>query len=194
MSNTCLLPPFTSDGLLPAGDFTMTIDQLHDSYLVHGPPRLGPGSVREWDALWRSTLVSNLAALAEQLAEVGIPEVFVDGSFVEDKPHPSDIDGYFECAEDALASGLLQDRLNRLDPHACWGWDPASRRTYRGLGKRQLPMWHHYRVELYPHVPGLFSGLVDEHGHELEFPAAFRRSRRDGRPRGIIRLLTGVAA
>jgi hypothetical protein len=155
---------------------------------------MGPGGVRHWDTIWRSTLVTNLGTLAAQLAEIGIREVFVDGSFVEDKPHPSDIDGYFECSDPMLASGRLQQELNRLDPHGCWSWDPAERRTYRGLGKRQLPMWHHYRVELYPHVPGLLSGLTDEHGHELEFPAAFRRSRRDGRPRGIIRLLTGVAA
>lgn len=189
-----LLPPFTPDGLLPAGDFTMTIDQLHDSYLVQGPPRLGPGGVRHWDTMWRSQLVSNLGVLAEQLAAIGIPEVFVDGSFVADKPHPSDIDGYFVCTDEALASGRLESELNQLDPFGCWGWDPASRRRYRGLGKRQLPMWLHYRVELYPHVPGLLSGLTDEHGHELEFPAAFRRSRRDGRPRGVVRLITGVAA
>ena len=50
-------------------------------------------------------------------------------------------------------------------------------------------MWHTYRVELYPHVTGLISGIQDEHGNELEFPAAFRRSRRDGRPRGIVKLI-----
>ncbi len=53
--------------------------------------------------------------------------------------------------------------------------------------KRQLPMWHQYRVELYPHI-GQLSGIQDRHGHELEFPAAFRQSRRDGRPKGIIRI------
>jgi hypothetical protein len=49
-------------------------------------------------------------------------------------------------------------------------------------------MWHQYRVELYPHFSGLPSGILDEYGHELEFPSAFRRSRRDGRPRGIIKI------
>jgi hypothetical protein len=35
------------------------------------------------------------------------------------------------------------------------------------------------------------SGIRDPQGHELEFPSAFRQSRRDGRPRGIIKLKFG---
>ena len=38
-------------------------------------------------------------------------------------------------------------------------------------------MWHQYRVDLYPHVPGLLSGILDEFGHEQEFPSAFRKTR-----------------
>ena len=53
--------------------------------------------------------------------------------------------------------------------------------------KKQLPMWHHYRVELYPHC-GLPSGIKDAYGNDLEFPSAFRQSRRDGKPRGIIKI------
>jgi hypothetical protein len=106
---------------------------------------------------------------------------------VEDKNHPNDIDGYFVCELRLLASGELQRQLNLLDPHKVWTWDPATRRAYRGYSKKQLPMWHQYRVELYPHV-GQLSGIRNAHGHELEFPAAFRQSRRDGRPKGIIRI------
>ena len=96
--------------------------------------------------------MDNLAILVRQLWQVGIGEVFVNGSFVEDKDHPNDIDGYFVCELRSLASGELQRDLNLLDPHKVWTWDPASRRPYRGYPKRQLPMWHTYRVELYPHV------------------------------------------
>jgi hypothetical protein len=53
-------------------------------------------------------------------------------------------------------------------------------------------MWHRYRVELDPHVSGMGSGIRDKHGNELEFPAAFRLSRRDDRPRGIIRVCEEV--
>jgi len=62
-----------------------------------------------------------------------------------------------------------------------------------GYPKKQLPMWHRYRVELYPHIPGLGlgSGILDKWGNELEFPSAFRQSRRDGTPRGIIKIKYG---
>ena len=55
---------------------------------------------------------------------------------------------------------------------------------------------HRYRVELYPHVPGLgtSTGIRDKHGHELEFPSAFRQSRRDGKPRGIVKIQFGGQA
>lgn len=179
------LPPFTADGLLPPSDYTLTVDELAESMLVHGPTDLTP--YQNGDAAWRRHLVTNLGILVGQLHEVGIMEIFVDGSFAEDKEHPHDIDGYFVCDLRYLASGQLQRDLNRLDPHKVWTWDPASRRPYRGYPKRQLPMWHQYRIELYPHY-GQPSGIRDEHGHELEFPSAFRRSRTDGKPRGIIQI------
>ena len=179
------LPEFTAEGLLPPGDYELSIDELRECLLVHGPADkiLYPG----WDAAWRRQLVTNLAVMVGQLVEVGVTNVFIDGSFVEDKEHPNDIDGYFECDLGWLASGDLERELNLIDVHKVWTWDPASRRPYRGYPKRQLPMWHVYRVELYPHY-GQLCGIVDEQGHELEFPSAFRRSRRDGRPRGIVKI------
>ena len=184
------LPDFTADGLLPAGDYVLTLDELRESVLV-----VGPGDVSaypSWDESWRRRLVDNLAILVAQLWQVGVTEIFVDGSFTEDKEHPNDIDGYFVCDLIRLASGRLQQDLNMLDPHKIWTWEPSSRRTYRGYPKKQLPMWHQYRVELYPHVPGLPCGIKDDCGNELEFPAAFRRSRLDGRPRGIVKIVRGA--
>jgi len=116
-----------------------------------------------------------------------VDEIFIDGSFVEEKEHPNDIDGYFCCDFVRLVSGDLANELNSLDPYDVWDWSPASRRPYRGYPKLQLPMWHVYRVELYPHW-GQGSGVVDEFGYELTFPSAFRRSRHDGRPRGIVKI------
>lgn len=185
------IPRFQQDGILPPGDYHVTFDELRQSSLV-----LGPGEPKEcptWDSSWRSYLVNNLEVLTRQLWQVGITEVFADGSFVEDKDHPNDIDGYFACDLTRLKTGQLERELNMLDPYKVWTWDPASRRPYRGYPKRQLPMWHKYRIELYPHVPGigLTTGIRDKHGHELEFPSAFRQSRRDGAPRGIIKLSKG---
>ncbi|MFG0284111.1 MAG: DUF6932 family protein [Phycisphaerales bacterium JB039] len=181
------VPRFDSGGLLPPGDWDVSFAELRESILVRGD------GTPSWDAPWRAALVQNLETLTRQLWRVGVTEVFVDGSFVEDKLHPNDIDGYFVCQLDVLRSGELVRQLNLLEPDKIWTWDPASRRPYRGYPKRQLPMWHKYRVELYPHVPGLGvgSGIRDARGHELEFPSAFRQSRRDGAPRGIIKIRHG---
>lgn len=175
------LPPFNAEGLLPPADYGMTLEELRASMLVTGPGAGYPA----WDAGWRAKLVDNLEVLVRQLWQVGITGIFVDGSFAEDKDHPNDIDGYFECSLEHLASGRLEQELNLLDPNKAWTWDPASRRPYRGYPKKQLPMWHFYRVELYPHY-GQESGIRDQHGYELEFPSAFRQSRRDGQRKGII--------
>ncbi len=184
-----VIPPFQDDGLLPPGDYEVGLAELKASPLVLGPDE--PCEWPDWDTAWRERLVENLGVLAGQLWEVGVTEIYADGSFAEDKLHPNDIDGYFVCDLKRLSSGDLQRELNLLDPHKVWTWDPATRRSYRGYPKKQLPMWHQYRVELYPHVPGLACGIKDQLGHELEFPSAFRQSRRDGRPRGIVKLKPG---
>jgi len=180
------LPPFDPSGLLPPGDYEMTLEELKDSMLVEGPDEGYP----DWDSRWRLRLVENLEILVGQLWEIGVTEIFVDGSFVEDKDHPNDIDGYFECSFVDVATGRLQRELNALDPHKVWTWDPTSRRPYRDQPKRQLPMWHQYRVELYPHYPDLPlpSGIRDEFGNDLPFPAAFRKSRREHKSKGIVKI------
>ena len=189
--NSPVIPPFEPDGLLPPGDFELSFDELRQSALVGGPRNQEGTS--SWDMPWRTLLVQNLEILTRQLWTVGVREIFADGSFTEDKDHPNDIDGYFVCDFDLLRTGELTRQLNLLDPFKVWTWSPASRKPYRGYPKKQLPMWHRYRVELYPHVPGMGvgSGIRDQHGHELEFPAAFRQSRRDGKPRGIVKIQYG---
>ncbi|MFC1642016.1 DUF6932 family protein [Myxococcota bacterium] len=178
---------FTPDGLLPAQDVALTFDELQASPLVRGT-----GGSPTWDANWRLKLVDNLEVMVRQLWSVGVTEVFVDGSLAEDKDHPNDIDGYFLCDLKYFASGQLERDPNLLDPHKVRTWTPASCRPHRGDPKRQLPMWHVYGVELHPHC-GQFSGIVDAFGNELEFPSAFRLSRCDSKPRGIVKLLPGGA-
>jgi hypothetical protein len=186
-----VIPPFGPDGLLPPGDYEVSFDELRQSPLVLGPP--DPAEHTAWDAPWRDELVGNLEILTRQLWQAGIREVFADGSFAEDKDHPNDIDGYFVCTLRDLTTGELVRHLNLLDPSKVWTWEPASRKPYRRYPKKQLPMWHRYRVELYPHVPGLGigCGILDKYGYELEFPSAFRQSRRDGKPRGIVKIQFG---
>jgi uncharacterized protein DUF6932 len=63
--------------------------QLRRSLLVRGPGRADS----TWDTAWRASLVGNLEVMTRQLWQVGISDVFADGSFVEEKDHPNDIDG-----------------------------------------------------------------------------------------------------
>ncbi len=178
-----MLPLFDQHGLLPSGEYELTIEQLRESLLVAGPEPIS----NHWDSDWRACLVDNLEIVVGQLWQVGITEIFVDGSFAEDKDHPNDIDGYFVCVLHEFASGRLERKLDKLDPGKIWTWNPRSRRPYLGYPKLQLPMWHRYRVEMYPHY-GQFSGIQDRFGNDLEFPSAFRISRRDDRSKGIIKI------
>lgn len=161
---------FDKRGLLPPGDYKLTIEELIASMLVEGPhPR-----PMHWDAVWRRKLVLNLAILANQLWSVGVENIFLDGSFVEEKDHPNDIDGYFEC--DVSTFLEVTPKLNRMDPYQCWDWSSGKPR-----------MWDVYQVELFPHY-GQLCGIDDATGYELQFPAAFRQSR-EFEPKGIVKLL-----
>lgn len=178
---------FTEDGLLPRGDYEVTFSELRDSVLVVGPSPSSPFH-ENWDATWRKYLTDQAETMCKHLWQVGIDDIYLNGSFVEAKAHPNDIDGYFTCDVRRVATGELEHALNRVDPKKSWTWDPASRRAYRGYTKKQLPMWHAYRVELYPHY-NQFSGITDERGHALTFPSAFRQRRSDGEPKGIVKVL-----
>jgi hypothetical protein len=178
------LPEFTRGGLLPVGDYPMTLAQLMTSSLVRGPR--GRRRSRYWDVEWRARLVGNLRLVADELAQVGISEIFINGSFAENKDHPNDIDGYFVCDRMRFLSGRLERELNRVAAVRCWTWESHDRQPVPGHGWK-LPMWVEYRVELYPHF-GQGTGIVDRFGNDLTFPAAFRLSR-TGQPKGIVKLL-----
>ncbi|MEX1268203.1 MAG: hypothetical protein WEA56_04315 [Balneolaceae bacterium] len=176
---------FNKHGLLPKGDYEFNFEQLRESIFVKGPEKPG---IPNWDANWRRYLVSQAEILVKQLWDIGITEIWLDGSFAEAKPHPNDIDGYFECDISEFASGYIERELNKRDPYKIWTWDSTARKSYRGYVKKQLPMWHKYRVELYPHY-GQNSGIRDKHGNPEMFPAAFRKDRTTSREKGIIKLI-----
>ncbi|WP_037289494.1 DUF6932 family protein [Saccharibacillus sacchari] len=174
---------FNESGLLQPNDYLLTMDQLRQSVLVQGPTDGSP-----WDSRWRGYLVDQLEIMVQQLWKVGIEDIFIDGSFVENKAHPSDIDGYFICDLMMLATGELQARLNKEDPYKVWTWDSSSRLYDRNSAKKQLPMWHRYRVELYPEY-NQASGITDQYGHMLKFPSAFRQTRDTFLPKGIVKIV-----
>ena len=175
---------FTPAGVLASGDHKATLNDIRTSLLVTGA---GVASAH-WDTNWRAECVNNLEIMARQLWQIGIDRIFINGSFVEEKDHPNDIDGYFDCDIMRFVSGELETELNLLDPHKIWTWDSAQRRPFRGYPKAQLPMWHQYRVELWPNFGQPF-GIKDSAGNSLNFAQAFRVSRTNNKPKGIIELV-----
>lgn len=183
MTGGSKVPRFTADGVLPPSDYQLTFAELRMSHLVTGA---GVGSPM-WDEARRARLVDHLELLVRQLWQVGLGPVFINGSFVEDKDAPDDIDGYFECPEPYFSSGALERDLNQLDPYGVWDWSDAGRAWDPTKSKLQLPMWFRYRVELYPHF-GQPTGVVDQFGNQLLFPALFRRTRAHD-PKGVIEIV-----
>lgn len=179
---------FTKDGVLAPGTYPATFSDIRSSILVNG------NSSPTWDKVWRDHLLTQAEILVKQLWSVGIDDVYLDGSFVEDKEHPNDIDGYFDPhlsamnSTDMTAFGGMVSKLNNIDPHKIWIWDHRSRKQVNGFGKKQLPMWIFYRVELYPHL-NTGSGILDQFGNDQTFPAAFRQSRHNFIPKGIVKVV-----
>jgi len=91
---------------------------------------------------------------------------------------------------DLRTFSTIVQTLNLKNPNKIWAWDPNTRVQVAGFAKQQLPMWVHYRVELYPHLQQS-SGIQDQHGNDLTFPSAFRQCRASGISKGIIRVIKG---
>jgi hypothetical protein len=176
-----ILPRFNEDGFLPEGDYRMTLLELKESELVNN---LTSG----WDREWRLQLVNNLEVVVEQLWQVNITDIYVNGSFVEDKDHPNDIDVYFNCDRKYLVSGQLEEDLNKLDPHKCWTWEDSKRKLFSATDKKHLPIWWQYRIDPWPNF-GQGAGIINQKTNkEMTFPELFRTSRFNFIPKGIIKI------
>jgi len=174
---------FNDYDCLPAGDYHLTMDELRSSLLVEGAGDAG------WDKSWRAQLVTNLEIVVNQLWQAGVTEIFVDGSFVERRDHPNDIDVYFECELMDIATGRLEERLNEIDPRKSWTWDDERREYDEKTGKRQLPMWFAYHVEAWPDFGQGSTVIHPITGEELTHPELFRITRLGAKPKGIIKII-----
>lgn len=187
---TALPASFSEEGVLPPGEYSMTLDQLKTSMLVNGPTEDLPEG---WEQAWRLELVENLKIMVEQLRQEGITEIFIDGSFATDKPKPGDIDGYFVVKKPDETPGWkfeeeLCERLNRRDPHKVWTWKDADRKKPVPTSKGQLPMWWQYHVEFWPEY-GQWSGQIHPVTQKQLTHAELFRITKTGIDKGIIRLL-----
>lgn len=80
-----MMMTFGATGLLPPHDFELSLEELKESILVAGPG----SAASNWDKSWRELLVGNLEVLCQQLWKIGVRDIFIDGSFAEDKDHPT---------------------------------------------------------------------------------------------------------
>ena len=158
--------------LLPPGDYGVSFDELRQSILVKGAPDSG---IHHGIRLGEEQLVGNLEILTRQLWQAGIREVFADGSFVEDKDHPNDIDGYFDMRSaraDHWRIGAEAEPARSVEGVDLGAWLESR----AGDIPRSSSMWHQYRVELYPHSgPKHRLRIPDKYGNariSFLFPSA----------------------
>ncbi|MFC4076212.1 DUF6932 family protein [Salinithrix halophila] len=163
-------------GRLPVGDYPLTLDQLRSSILVQGTGR------HPMDTQWRLQLVNNLEELVQPLWEIGIEDIFINGSFVTSKARPGDIDGYYVCDVRDLVSESLFRVLAEVSGEDIWD---TRKRVQVGYDDFKPKMWEKYRCELYPHCEEIHLNFPDP-----PFPEFFRQTR-VGTGKGIVKLIRG---
>lgn len=111
-----MIPRLTEDGCLPEG--------VHEASLEELRARFGRRSAA------RRRLFKGLHRAIENLREAGVKRVYVDGSFVTDKPAPNDVDGCWEASVDV--------DLGKLDE------------AFLDFGERRRRMKQKYGVDFFP--------------------------------------------
>lgn len=188
---------FTDYGYLPPGDHELTFSQLRESILVHGEPW-----ITGWNEAWRRQLVDNLELLVRQLWQVGVFNIYLDGSFCSTKPEPADIDAYYDLplpeevlqmkeGKEKFESVLLyilalSEQLNQFNEIPIWNiWDKMQ---IDEMGYKRTEMWMHYRCDIFPHCWGMYAG--DVNGRKVKFDEFFRKDKY-GIEKGVIKLVKG---
>jgi hypothetical protein len=154
----------------------LTLEQLSQSMLVLGPQPARP----DWDTVGRLRLVSNLGIVVGQLRQVGITDIFIAGSFVQDKPNPDDIDGYYVI--NPLAYAAQHQRLMQINPLIPLVPVQSTWEYIASKGKARPLLCRDYRIELFSELNIIVPGTPGSWSH-------FFRHTRDGRPKGIVRII-----
>jgi hypothetical protein len=80
-----MLPEFTEEGILPPGVHKATTTEVEEKL----------GFTRR-----RKQLLDGLKAASELMVRCGVSRLYLDGSFVTEKPIPGDIDGCYDVSEE----------------------------------------------------------------------------------------------
>lgn len=138
-----MIPDFMDDGLLPPGVHEATLEELREKL----------GFSRK-----RRTLIDGLERALELMSGCGVRRVYIDGSFVTDKPRPNDIDGCYDV-EPGMA-------LSHMAP--IWPLTHQNRVRSREM----------YGMEFFP-------ADVVEAGSGQPFLRFFQQDR-EGNPKGVV--------
>jgi hypothetical protein len=150
----------------------------------------------------RVKLIDNLEVLVRQLWQVGVSNIYLDGSFCSTKAEPADIDAYYDLPlpeevlqmedgkekhESVLLYILaLSEQLNQFNEIPIWNiWDKIH---VDERGYQRTEMWMHYRCEIYPHCWGMYA--ADVNGRKVKFDEFFRKDKY-GIEKGVIKLVKG---
>jgi len=117
----------------------------------------------------RRWLTKGLRAGVEAFWAAGIEEIYIDGSFCTEKPDPGDIDGYWVEPDPGV--------YDRIDPY----WIDFELIYVAHVRKWKWRMWADHGIEFFIH-PAMHARP------EMGFPEFFRQDR-DGRRRGVIRVV-----
>lgn len=117
----------------------------------------------------RRWLLNGLRIAVEAFWAAGIEEIFIDGSFCTMKPDPGDIDGYWVEPDPGV--------YERIDPY----WIDFELVFVPKARKMRWRMWADHGVEFFIHP------LMDA-APGVSFPQFFRQNR-DGRARGVVRIV-----
>lgn len=170
------VPPVGENYVLPPGDYPLTLDELEQSLLVNGP---SDGRFPGWDRDRRLWLVGNLRILVGQLRQVGINDIYIDGSFIESKGEPDDIDGYYTV--DAAQLAQVVGRLYRVNPLLPRVNDQSTWVHIPKKGEKRPELYQQFHIELFweiitvPPSPAFF--------------ATWFRQTRSHRSKGIVRIV-----
>ncbi len=147
------IPDFMQNGALPPGVHTATLEEVEERFA-------GPGS-----SYRRRERMRDLKLVVDQLLDLGVSHIWIDGSFVTSKPRPQDVD--VVCRP-------------TTDPR---GWP----NLFRPGAERLLKQRHHVQLFRHPKV-------VTDRGYPQAIEEFFQMDR-DDRPKGIVLLdFSGGAA
>jgi hypothetical protein len=142
-----MIPPFEPSGILPPGIHHATWEEVVN--------RFGGNAHRQ-------QLLNGLAHVVAELQRINCPTLYLDGSFVTDKPFPNDYD-------------------------ACWFWDLADADTADKLALLLLDTTTEGRAKQKAHYGGEVFLVHSHQAHKGQGVfALFQTDRETGAPKGII--------